>query len=437
MPSKRTYNICMESNGAIKFEIEATCPWSGARAGRLTTPHGVVETPVFMPVGTNAAVKSMSWEQANDCGAQIVLSNAYHLYLRPGHKLIDSAGGLHKFMSWSKPILTDSGGFQVFSLDSFRRIADDGVHFKDHKTGAKHFIGPEKSMEIQNAIGADIIMAFDECVKNPATYAEAEAAMIRTHNWLEICAKTHSRPESQALFGIVQGSMYEDLRKQSAQFVTSLDLPGFAIGGVAVGEDRKTIEHIVEYTAPFLPVQKPRYLMGIGTPWDILYAIKCGIDMFDCVSPTRLARHGSAFSKEGRISVRTGAYVNNFGPLDSECDCFTCGKYTRAYLHHLVKAKEMASGMLLSIHNVRYLIRHAELARKAILAGTFQEYYLSLADQLRAAEEVRTESIIEKKKNEGKRKKTTSVAHRKMLAEAETAARAEGLSAHESVNLEQ
>lgn len=413
----------MESNGAIKFEIEATCPWSGARAGRLITGHGVVETPVFMPVGTNAAIKSMSWEQVDDCGAQIVLSNAYHLYLRPGHKLIETAGGLHKFMAWNKPILTDSGGFQVFSLDSFRRIADDGVHFKDHVTGAKHFIGPEKSMEIQNAIGADIIMAFDECVKNPATHAEAESAMNRTHNWLEVCVKTHRRPESQGLFGIVQGSMYEDLRRQSAEFVTSMDLPGFAIGGVAVGEDRKTIDHIVEYTAPFLPFKKPRYLMGIGTPWDVLYAIKCGIDMFDCVAPTRLARHGSAFSKEGRISVRTGAYATNFAPLDSECDCFTCGKYTRAYLHHLVKQKEMASGMLLSIHNVRYLINHAQMARQAILAGTFREYYTSLADQLMAAEAVRTEAIIEKKKNEKKRK-TTSVAHRKALAEAEANANA-------------
>lgn len=369
----------MSSLSSISYEVEKVCPWSGARAGRLTTPHGVVETPVFMPVGTNAALRAMTFDDVKTCGAEIVLSNAYHLFLRPGHELVGTAGGLHKFMAWDKPILTDSGGFQVFSLDSLRRIADDGVHFKDHITGRTHFIGPGKSMEIQNALGADIIMAFDECVKNPATYAEAEAAMLRTHKWLEVCVETHSRPTDQALFGIIQGSMYDDLRRKSAEVVTSFDLPGYAIGGVAVGEERSEIERVVRYTAPLMPEHKPRYLMGVGTPWDILYAIRCGVDMFDCVSPTRLARHGAMFTSKGRKSVKNAFYRTDFNPIDDECDCLTCSKYAGAYLHHLIRLKEMSGATLLSIHNVRYLIREAKRARQAILDGTFREYFETLS----------------------------------------------------------
>lgn len=370
----------IESSGtgtkhAVSFELQAVCPWSGARAGLLTTPHGVVETPVFMPVGTNAALKSMTYDQVENCDAQIVLSNSYHLYLRPGHDLIARAGGLHSFKGWHKPILTDSGGFQVFSLDQLRTITDEGVHFKDHKGGKKHFIGPAKSMEIQNAIGADIIMAFDECVKNPATRDEARAAMERTHRWLAECIDAHDRKDDQALFGIVQGSMFEELREESVKAVTSFDLPGFAIGGVAVGEDRTTIERIVAFTTPLLPVEKPRYLMGVGTPWDILYAIKCGIDMFDCVSPTRLARHGSAFSSEGRLALRNACFVEDFTPLEPGCRCFTCKTHTRAYLNHLVKQREMAGCILLSIHNVTFLIDQATDCRKAILENRFREYY--------------------------------------------------------------
>jgi queuine tRNA-ribosyltransferase len=375
------------SKYSISFETEKICPWSGARAGRLTTPHGVVETPVFMPVGTNAALRAMTFSDVINCGAEIVLSNAYHLYLRPGHELIATAGGLHKFMAWDKPILTDSGGFQVFSLDRLRRIHEDGVHFQDHRGGAKHFIGPGKSMEIQNAIGADIIMAFDECVKNPATYAEAEAAMERTHRWLKVCVEKHARPNDQALFGIIQGSMFEDLRRKSVEEVTSYDLPGFAIGGVAVGEARSEIERVVMFTTPLMPENKPRYLMGVGTPWDILYAIRCGIDMFDCVSPTRLARHGAVFSSQGRLNVRTAAHRNDFGPLDQTCDCFTCKTNSRAYLHHLMRQKEMTGAILLSIHNVRYLIREAKNARQAILDGNFREYYESLSKVLLANDE--------------------------------------------------
>lgn len=371
---------------ALTFELEAICPWSGARAGTLTTPHGVVKTPVFMPVGTNAALKAMTFDQLHACNAQIVLSNSYHLYLRPGHRLIEAAGGLHKFMAWNLPILTDSGGFQVFSLDALRKITEDGVLFKDHRGGKEHFIGPAKSMEIQNAIGADIIMAFDECVKNPATFEEAKAAMERTHRWLEVCAETHARKNDQSLFGIVQGSMYDDLRSKSVEVVTSFDLPGYAIGGVAVGEVRSEIERVVAFTAPLLPVEKPRYLMGVGTPWDILYAIKCGVDMFDCVSPTRLARHGAAFAPEGRISLKNAPSREDFTPIDPECSCYTCKNHTRAYLHHLVRLKEMAGAVLLSIHNVTYLLREAELCREAILAGTFRTYYETRAAILKSVD---------------------------------------------------
>jgi queuine tRNA-ribosyltransferase len=360
---------------AIHFELQAVCPWSGARAGRLTTPHGVVETPVFMPVGTNATLKAMCIDQAHATGAQIILANSYHLYLRPGHELIARAGGLHSFMSWSKPILTDSGGFQVFSLDELRQITDEGVWFKDHRSGKDHFIGPRQSMEIQNALGADIIMAFDECVKNPASREQARAAMDRTHRWLLACLEAHRRPDRQALFGIVQGSVYEDLRRESAACVTSLDLPGYAIGGVAVGEDRELIERIVLFTAPLLPENKPRYLMGVGTPWDIAYAIRCGIDMFDCVLPTRLARHGAAFTSQGRVSLRNARFAEDFRPLEPGCNCFTCRNHTRAYLSHLVRLKEMAGATLLSIHNVTHLNNEARSCRQAILAGAFQDYF--------------------------------------------------------------
>ncbi len=362
-------------NSPLSFEIEAQCPWSGARAGKMTTPHGVVETPVFMPVGTNAAMKSMTFDQVDDCGAQIVLSNSYHLYLRPGHEFIKIHGGLHNFMSWKKPILTDSGGFQVFSLDQLRKITEDGVHFKDHKDGSKHFIGPAKSMEIQNAIGADIIMAFDDCVANPATYDKAKAAMERTHRWLSVCVESHARKNDQALFGIIQGSIYKDLRDESTRAVLSFDLPGYAIGGVAVGEERPIIEDIVAHTAPQLPVNKPRYLMGIGTPWDIAFAVRWGIDMFDCVSPTRLARHGAAFTGQGRISLKNAPHKNEQIPLDDNCPCSICAKYTRAYLHHLVRQREMSGCILLSIHNVHYLIEQAKILRQAILDGNFKAVY--------------------------------------------------------------
>lgn len=358
----------------VTYELIKECPDTGARAGRITTPHGTIDTPVFMPVGTNATVKAMTYEQVDACGSQIVLANSYHLYLRPGHNLVKEAGGLHKFTAWNKPILTDSGGFQVFSLDELRKISDKGVNFKDHLTGRPHFIGPEESMEIQNALGADIIMAFDECVKNPATYDEAKKAMLRTHAWLDRCINAHQRTGDQALFGIVQGSIYEDLRVESVNAVTANDLPGFAIGGVAVGEDRATIEKIVTFTTPLLPKHKPRYLMGVGTPWDVVFAASAGIDMFDCVLPTRLARHGAAFGPKGRISLRNAGFTRDFAPLDENCTCYTCRNYTKAYLHHLVQLKEMSASTLLSIHNITFLHHKTGLARKAILDGNFKDF---------------------------------------------------------------
>ena len=365
---------CESSDKGI-FEIQAICPWSGARAGLLKTKHGIVETPVFMPVGTSGTLKALTFSQTEQCGASIILNNSYHLFLRPGLSVIKDAGGLHKFINWHKPILTDSGGFQVFSLGGLRKITEEGVLFKDHLSGNEHFIGPEKSMLIQNTIGADIIMAFDDCVKNPATHAEAQAAMERTHRWLAKCVEHHQRPEDQSLFGIVQGSIYEDLREASAKIVSEYNLPGYAIGGVAVGEQRSLIEQITQFTAPLLPVKKPRYLMGIGTPWDIAHAVKCGIDMFDCVMPTRLARHGAVFSGEGRLSLKSSRFASDWAPIDNNCDCYTCINHSRAYLHHLFRSKELSAYSLLSIHNLRYLIVVAQKCRKAILDGEFRQLF--------------------------------------------------------------
>lgn len=365
----------------LKFQVQAICPQTGARAALLETPHGVVETPVFMPVGTQATAKALTWDQVKATGSQIVLANSYHLYLRPGHKLIQNMGGLHGFSNWQGPILTDSGGFQVFSLHDLRKISEDGVAFKDHLSGNEHFIGPAKSMEIQNSLGADIIMAFDDCVKNPATRQEARAAMERTHRWLALCQEKHERQDDQALFGIVQGSIYEDLRAESAACVTAFDLPGYAIGGVAVGEERNLIDSIVRYTAPLLPSHKPRYLMGIGTPWDIAHAVACGIDMFDCVLPTRLARHGAAFTRSGRISLRNAKFRQDQAPLDQGCRCYTCLNHSLAYLHHLVHAKEMTAATLLSIHNISFLHDQAKLCRQAILEGKFFAHYEQMKAQ--------------------------------------------------------
>ncbi len=358
----------------FRFTLQKQCPETHARAGIFETPHGIVETPVFMPVGTNSAVKMMTNEHLENTGARIILANAYHLFLRPGHKLIEKAGGLHKWMNWHKPILTDSGGFQVFSLPELRKITDDGVSFKDPKDGSGYFINPEISMEIQNSLGADIIMAFDECAPYPCDYEPAKEAMQRTHNWLFRCVDAHKR-EDQALFPIVQGGVYEDLREESAKIIASLDSYGYAIGGVSVGEPREIKNKIVEFTVPFLPEDKPRYLMGVGTPEDLLDGVMRGIDMFDCVMPTRNARHGSFFTSGGRKNIKIQGFRDDFSPLDVNCGCYTCKNHTKAYIRHLCRMQEGTGAILMTIHNIHFLVNLMKEAQRAILEGEFRGFY--------------------------------------------------------------
>jgi queuine tRNA-ribosyltransferase len=352
-----------------------------ARAGSFFTPHGIIETPVFMPVGTNSAVKMLTEAQLLQVGAQIILSNSYHLYLRPGHRLVEKAGGLHRWMNWHRPILTDSGGFQVFSLTHLRKLNDDGVEFRDPLNGTLHFISPEKSMEIQNALGADIIMAFDECPPYPCSYEEAQKANKRTHKWLERCFEAHNRPY-QALFPIVQGSVFEDLRKESANIISSYPAHGYAIGGVSVGETTELINKVVNYTTEFMPETKPRYLMGVGTPEDLLNGVKYGIDMFDCVNPTRIARHGCFFTPVGKGIIKNKEFEEDFSPLVTGCQCYACKNYTRAYIRHLYRVKEATASILLSIHNIYHLINLMKETRKAILNDNFEEYYDSIMSVL-------------------------------------------------------
>ena len=354
---------------------------TGARAGLLHTPHGDIETPIFMPVGTNSAVKMMTGHHLKETGAQIILGNSYHLSLRPGNKLIKEFGGLHKWMNWDRPILTDSGGFQVFSLADLRNITEDGVKFKDAKTGSEYFINPEISMEIQQDLGADIAMAFDECAPYPCTYEEAKSAMERTHRWLERCFKAHTR-DDQALFPIVQGAFYDDLRKESANVISSFDAVGYAIGGVSVGEPTDVKNHFVGLTAPLLPRLKPRYLMGVGTPEDLLDGILRGVDMFDCVLPTRNARHGSFFTSDGRKIIKNKEFERDANPLDIGCNCYTCQNHTKAYIRHLYRAGESTAAILLSIHNIQFLIDLVKEARKAILENRYEEFYTERMNKL-------------------------------------------------------
>ncbi len=350
---------------SFKFELIKQCSSSGARLGRVYTPHGSFETPVFMPVGTQATVKAMAPKDIEEVNANIILSNTYHLYLRPGHELIEQAGGLHKFMNWNRSILTDSGGFQVFSLNELRVVTDEGVHFRSHLDGSKHFISPEKAIEIQNALGADIIMAFDECVPYPCEYERAKIAVERTTQWAKRCKDAHKR-EEQALFGIIQGSLYKDLREKSAQQIIELDFPGYAIGGLSVGEPKPLMYDMLEHTVPFMPKEKPRYLMGVGSPDCLIEGVIRGVDMFDCVLPTRVARNGLAMTSRGKVMLRNAVYQNDFDPLDPECDCYTCSNFSRAYLRHLVKAGEILASMLITLHNIRFLIKLMEDIRQAI-----------------------------------------------------------------------
>ena len=359
---------------AVRYELIKTCKQTGARLGRLHTPHGVIETPIFMPVGTQATVKAMTPEELKDIGSQIILSNTYHLYMRPGHDLIERAGGLHKFMNWDKPILTDSGGFQVFSLGPLRKIKEEGVEFRSHLDGSKHFLSPEKATEIQNALGSDIIMAFDECAPYPADRQYVKNSLERTTRWLERCKAAHKYPERQALFGIVQGGMYKDLREQSAREITAIDLPGYAIGGLSVGEPKEMMYEVLDYTVPLLPEDKPRYLMGVGSPDDLLEGVLRGIDMFDCVLPTRIARNGTAMTSRGKVVVRNASYAEDFSSLDPECDCYTCRNYTKAYLRHLIKCNEILGARLLTIHNLHFLLKLMENVREAIREDRLLDY---------------------------------------------------------------
>jgi len=352
---------------AITYELLHECKQSGARRGIIHTPHGDIQTPIFMPVGTQATVKSLTPEELKqDVKAQIILSNTYHLYLRPGNKLVKVAGGLHNFMKWDRPILTDSGGFQVFSLGDLRKITEEGVKFKSHLDGSEHFLTPESVMEIENDLGADIIMAFDECCPYPSTYEYTKKSMERTTRWANRCKIAHKNTDKQGLFGIIQGGFFKDLREKSAEDLIKLDFPGYAIGGISVGEPKEEFLDILRYTAPLMPKHKPRYLMGVGTPDYLIEAAIAGIDMCDCVLPTRIARNGTAMTWNGKVVVRNATYERDFGPLDPECDCYTCKNYTRAYLRHLVKTNEILGVRLLSLHNLRFLTSLMEKVREEI-----------------------------------------------------------------------
>lgn len=362
----------------IRYELIKTCKQTGARLGIIHTPHGSFETPMFMPVGTLATVKTLSPEELKEMGAGIILSNTYHLWLRPGHEIVQEAGGLHKFMNWDRGILTDSGGFQVFSLSEFRKIEEEGVYFRNHLNGDKLFLSPEKAMEIQNALGPDIMMAFDECPPYPATYEYMKQSVERTSRWAERCLKAHKRPNEQGLFGIVQGGEFEDLRRQSAQDLVSLDFPGYAVGGLSVGEPKDVMNRVLEFTTPLLPANKPRYLMGVGSPDALIDGVIRGIDMFDCVLPTRIGRNGTVMTSEGRVIIKNAQYARNYGPLDPNCDCYTCRNYTRAYIRHLIKCDETFGIRLTSYHNVYFLIKLMEQVKQAIREdrlGDFREEF--------------------------------------------------------------
>lgn len=360
----------LESTQTFKFEISAQ--QNRARAGVFSTPHGEIKTPVFAPVGTQATVKAITPQQLDEVGACLVLANTYHLYLRPGDELVAELGGLHPFMNWNQSILTDSGGFQVFSLAEKRSIDDDGVTFKSHIDGSLHHITPEKSIAIQENLGADIIMAFDECAP-PYDYAYNQTAIKRTHLWAERCLKVKSRPD-QALFGIVQGGIFRDLRRESAEYLVSHDYPGYAIGGLSVGETKAEMHAVLEVVDPILPENKPRYLMGVGTPVDLINGVMRGVDIFDCVLPTRLARHNAAMTRFSRLNLVNAKYARDRAPIDENCSCYTCQNFSRAYLRHLIIAREMLSATLISIHNIYTLTNLMKEIRQSILGGYFTEY---------------------------------------------------------------
>lgn len=358
----------------IKYELIKTSKECMARLGKITTPHGSFETPVFMAVGTQATVKTLTKEELETIGSQIILGNTYHLWNQPGHKLIEKAGGLHKFMNWDRSILTDSGGFQVFSLAKLRDIKEEGVYFKHHKSGAGLFLSPELSMEIQNSLGSDIMMAFDECPPYPSTYEYMTNSVERTIRWAKRSYEAHKNKNTQGLFGIIQGGEYLDIRKHCVEELTKIDFDGYSVGGLSVGEPKSIQNEVLAYTTPLLPTNKPRYLMGVGSPGAILDAVERGIDMFDCVLPTRIARHGTAMTSYGRVLIKNKEFAEDFTPLDSKCHCYTCQNYSKAYLRHLFKANEMLGMRLLSIHNIQFLIDLTANIREAIKEDRFMEY---------------------------------------------------------------
>ena len=350
----------------IEFQVIKQHSHSAARLGRLLTPHGEIDTPTFMPVGTQGTVKALSPEDIIQCGAGIILGNTYHLYLRPGHSVIKSLGGLHRFMNWDKPILTDSGGFQVFSLNTLAKVTEEGVTFKSHIDGSTHFFSPELSMEIQEALRSDIAMTLDEPTPYPSDYTTTEKSLKLSSRWASRC-KTAHQLENQSLFGIVQGGMYKDLRIQSTKEITEIDFPGYAIGGLSVGEEKNIMYDIAAHTAEYLPKNKPRYLMGVGTPEDLRQCSGMGVDMFDCVMPSRNARNGSLFTSQGKINIRNLQYKTDDSPLDPECDCYTCENYSRAYLRHLFIADEIFVMRLNTLHNINFYQKRMQAIRKAIL----------------------------------------------------------------------
>jgi len=370
----------LERPDSFAFELRHVCKQSGARLGVLHTPHGYIDTPIFMPVGTQATVKAMTPRDLLDVNANIILGNTYHLYLRPGHKLVEEAGGLHEFMRWDRPILTDSGGFQVFSLAKINDIKEDGVLFRSHIDGSKHFFTPESVMEIEQSLGADIAMCFDECAPHPSDRTYTIAAMERTHRWAERCKAAHTR-EDQALFGIVQGGMFAELRIQSAKTITGMDFPGFGIGGLSVGEPKQLMYEMLETMMPYMPRNKPRYLMGVGSPDCLLEGVLRGVDMFDCVLQTRAGRNGMALTRRGRMTLKNAKYEHDFTPLEADCDCYSCRNFTRAYIRHLVKEKEILGAQLLTMHNLRFTLRLMEDVRRAIAEDRFGDFARGLLEQ--------------------------------------------------------
>jgi len=371
----------------IYFQFQVIARRGKARAGNLHTPHGDIETPVFMPVGTQATVKAVTPDQLEEIGVQILLANTYHLYLRPGAELVAEMGGLHRFMNWNNAILTDSGGFQVFSLGELRKITDEGVTFKSHLDGSMHHFTPELAIQVQEKLGADVIMAFDECPE-PTNRKYNEKALARTHQWAERCLKAKTRSD-QALFGIIQGGIFPDLRQKSAEFISSLNLPGYAVGGLSVGESKSQMFQVLDLVDDLLPKEKPRYLMGVGTPEDLIEGVRRGIDMFDCVLPTRLARHQAAQTLNGRINLMNAEHVHNPNPIDLECECYTCRHFSRAYLRHLIMAKEILAATLISIHNIFTLVELMRRLRQSMIENEFEAYTEHLLKDLQKSNPIK------------------------------------------------